>query len=48
MRQYKNLRMFMHAEALVADGTDGLNNDNIVGFVRMGTDLNSNFYQIEY
>ncbi len=47
MRQYKNLRMFMHAEPLVADGTDGLNNDNIVGFVRMGTDLNSNFYQIE-
>jgi len=47
MRQYRNLRMFMHAEALVEDGSDGLNNDNIVGFVRMGTDLNSNFYQIE-
>lgn len=47
MRQYRNLRMFMHAEALFEDGSDGLNNDNIVGFVRMGTDLNSNFYQIE-
>ncbi len=47
MRQYKNLRMFMHAEALSEDGSDGLDSENIVGFVRMGTDLNSNFYQIE-
>lgn len=44
MRQYKNLKMFMHAEAIEADGLD---NDAIVGFIRMGTDLNSNFYQIE-
>ncbi|MEP0263630.1 cell surface protein SprA [Dokdonia sp.] len=47
MRQYKNLRMFMHAEPLVNAGTAGLDDENIVGFVRMGTDLNSNFYQIE-
>ncbi len=44
MRQYKNLKMFMHAEPVVQDGLD---NETIVGFIRMGTDLNSNFYQIE-
>ncbi len=47
MRQYRNLKMFMHAEALVEDGTDGLQDETVVGFLRMGTDLNSNFYQIE-
>ncbi|AEE19555.1 cell surface protein SprA [Dokdonia sp. 4H-3-7-5] len=44
MRQYKNLKMFMHAEPIVENGLD---NQNLVGFIRMGTDLNSNFYQIE-
>ncbi len=47
MRQYKNLRMFMHAEALVEDGTSALDDENVIGFIRMGTDLNTNFYQIE-
>jgi len=37
----------MHAEALVEDGSNGLDDDTVVGFIRMGTDLNSNFYQIE-
>ncbi|WP_299147601.1 cell surface protein SprA [uncultured Dokdonia sp.] len=44
MRQYKNLKMFMHAEPIIENGLD---NQNVVGFIRMGTDLNSNFYQIE-
>lgn len=44
MRQYKRLRMFMHAEA----GESGpLANDNLVGFIRMGNDLTENYYQIE-
>ncbi|WP_186434776.1 cell surface protein SprA [Dokdonia sp. Hel1_53] len=47
MRQYENLKMFMHTEALVDDGTNGLDDDTVVGFLRMGTDLSANFYQIE-
>lgn len=47
MRQYRNLKMFMHAEALVDNGSNDLDNETVIGFIRMGTDLNSNFYQIE-
>lgn len=46
MRQYKRLRMFIHAE----DGESGIGNttdDDLVGFVRMGNDLSENYYQIE-
>ncbi|QDO95636.1 cell surface protein SprA [Formosa sediminum] len=43
MRQYKNLRMFVHAED---DGTNGLS-DHPVAFIRMGSDLTENYYQIE-
>lgn len=44
MRQYKKLRMFMHAR----DGeTPGLTDNELVGFVRMGNDLTQNYYQIE-
>jgi cell surface protein SprA len=44
MRQYKRLRMFMHAEE-VETGT--LGNNDLVGFIRMGNDLTENYYQIE-
>ena len=44
MRQYKRLRMFMHAEP---GSTPGLNDDDLVGFIRMGNDLTQNYYQIE-
>lgn len=45
MRQYKRIRMFMHAE----DGESGvsLGNDDLIGFIRMGNDLTENYYQIE-
>ncbi|PKQ44373.1 T9SS outer membrane translocon Sov/SprA [Confluentibacter flavum] len=44
MRQYKRLRMFLHAEP----GDSGSLTDNdLVGFIRIGNDLNQNFYQIE-
>ena len=44
MRQYKRIRMFMHAE----DGDlPGLQDDELVGFIRMGNDLTQNYYQIE-
>ncbi len=44
MRQYKRMRMFMHAEE---DEVGGLASDELVGFIRMGNDLTENYYQIE-
>jgi cell surface protein SprA len=46
MRQYKRLRMFLHAEALVDDPSPLLN-DELKGFLRFGNDFTENFYQIE-
>ncbi len=46
MRQYKRLRMFMHAED-GDSGTGGISSDELVGFIRMGNDLTENYYQIE-
>ena len=48
MRQYKNLNMFLHAEALPSptDPTP-LQNDQMVAFIRFGNDFTQNFYQIE-
>ncbi|GAA4279886.1 T9SS outer membrane translocon Sov/SprA [Gaetbulibacter aestuarii] len=44
MRQFKRLRMFMHAQS----GEQGtLGSDELVGFIRLGNDLNNNYYQIE-
>ncbi|MGB5691922.1 MAG: cell surface protein SprA [Flavobacteriaceae bacterium] len=46
MRQYKKIKMFMHAEK-IAD-SDYLDDDlPLVGFLRMGTDFTDNFYQVE-
>ncbi|NQX86080.1 MAG: cell surface protein SprA [Flavobacteriaceae bacterium] len=45
MRQYKKLRMFMHAEQ--GEDASGLSDDQAVGFIRMGNDFTQNFYQIE-
>ena len=44
MRQFKKLRMFMHAEP---GDQPGLDDGDIVGFIRMGNDFTQNFYQIE-
>jgi len=44
MRQYKKLRMFIHAEA--QEGSM-LNSGEMVGFIRMGNDFTQNYYQIE-
>lgn len=46
LRQYKRLKLFMHAEQIVE--TDYLSTDiPMVGFLRMGTDFSENFYQVE-
>lgn len=44
MRRYKNLRMYLHAEAPDSPTTD---DDDLVAIIRFGTDLDDNYYQIE-
>ena len=46
MRQFKKLKMFLHAEALPND-SPALQNDEMVAFIRFGNDFTENFYQIE-
>ncbi len=46
MRQYKHLRMFLHAESLYNDPATLLN-DEMVGFIRFGNDFTQNYYQVE-
>ena len=45
MRQFKKLKMFLHAESLVNEAV--LRDDQMVGFIRFGNDFTQNFYQIE-
>ncbi|NRT14001.1 cell surface protein SprA [Flavobacterium sp. 28A] len=45
MRQFKKLKMFLHAESLQNEVT--LSDDQMVGFIRFGNDFTDNFYQIE-
>ena len=48
IRQYKRLKMFMHAEEIDnTDYTEGDDTPPLVGFLRIGTDYTENFYQIE-
>jgi len=44
LRMYKNLKMFIHAEPVVSGG---IQDDDLVAIIRLGTDLNDNFYQLE-
>ncbi|RLD30312.1 MAG: cell surface protein SprA [Bacteroidetes bacterium] len=44
MRQFKKLRMFIHAEE---GDTPGLTDGEAIGFIRMGNDFTQNYYQIE-
>lgn len=46
MRQYKRLEMFIHAETLPPPNLQ-LGDDDMVAFIRMGTDFTDNFYQME-
>lgn len=48
MRQYKKMRMFLHAEALEpVNDPERLQDDELVAFIRFGTDFTQNFYQVE-
>ncbi|MFZ0282979.1 MAG: cell surface protein SprA [Bacteroidales bacterium] len=44
VRQYRSLKMEVHAEALIGEP---LYNDELTAFVRIGTDYKSNFYEYE-
>lgn len=45
MRQYENLEMFIHAESLL--NQTPLMDGDMVAFIRLGTDLDQNFYEIQ-
>ena len=53
MRQYKRLRMFLHAESisgenpLPGEGAQDDLDERLVAFIRLGTDITENYYQIE-
>jgi cell surface protein SprA len=47
MRQYGKLKMFLHAEALSANTTPPLLDNQMTAFIRFGNDFTNNFYQVE-
>ncbi|MGA0373235.1 MAG: cell surface protein SprA [Flavobacteriaceae bacterium] len=53
IRQYKNLKMFLHAESIVGqkplpgEGTSEDYDRRMVAFIRLGTDILDNYYQVE-
>jgi len=46
MRQYKKIKMFLHAEAIATDA-NSIEDDEMIGFMRFGGDFIDNFYQVE-
>ncbi|WP_439129012.1 cell surface protein SprA, partial [Polaribacter sp.] len=45
LRRFKRLKMFMHLQE--NQGESGVNDGDFSAIIRLGTDLNENFYQIE-
>ncbi|MEP7128093.1 MAG: cell surface protein SprA, partial [Chitinophagales bacterium] len=45
LRQYFNLKMFVHAESEA--GNDPLSNGDVTAFLRLGSDFTSNYYEYE-
>jgi cell surface protein SprA len=45
MRQFKKLKMFLHAQSLPSE--TALIDGEMVGFIRFGNDFTENFYQVE-
>jgi cell surface protein SprA len=46
IRQYENLEMYIHAEALLAQESS-LADDEITAFIRIGSDYQNNYYEYE-
>ena len=47
LRRFKNLKMFMHLQENQGEGGGILSDDDFSAVIRLGSDLNDNFYQIE-
>lgn len=48
MRQFKKMRMFLHAEAVEDNqNTNRLRDDEMSAFIRFGNDFTDNYYQVE-
>lgn len=49
LRRYKQLKMFLHADDFFVTNMSQniVQDDDLVAIIRLGTDLNDNFYQIE-
>ena len=53
LRQYKKIKMYVHAESLInepklpGDGGEDNFDERLVAFLRLGSDINENYYQIE-
>ena len=45
LRRFKELKMFMHLEEIKTTGA--INEGDLSAIIRLGTDLNDNFYQVE-
>jgi cell surface protein SprA len=45
MRRFERLKLFVHAERI---GTSTVQDNDLVAFLRIGTDYSSNYYQIEW
>ena len=46
MRQFKKLKMFLHAEALPSD-SNSIQDDELIAFMRFGNDFTSNYYEVQ-
>ncbi len=48
MRNYKKLKMFVHAEAIATDDeTEKIQDGDLSCFIRLGTDMTNNYYEYE-
>jgi cell surface protein SprA len=50
MRQFKKLKMFLHAESLLSEVEfpgDALNDGEMAAFIRFGNDYTQNYYEVE-
>lgn len=47
MRQFKKLKMFIHAEAYPGDTSIPLQDNEMAAFIRFGNDFTENFYEVE-
>jgi len=48
MRQFKKLKMFLHAESLASDTeSEKLRDNEMVAFIRFGNDFTQNYYEIQ-